>query len=380
LTADARRRRIALITNLCPHYRRPLYELLSDRFVLDCFFFAEPDAPPGSVTTVSYSDRITRVELSRISLLGQPLLPGLARRLTLARYDAIIMDLSGRLMVPYVYLVARARGIPFVLWTGVWHHPLTTFHRLSRGLTETVYRRSDAILVYGDHVRRALLAVHGVDDEKIFTAAQSVDGGRFGSMSKVAESRELLYVGRLEPEKGVSDLLAAFARVTDPSAQLAIAGSGSQDTDVSRSAAADPRLRVVGFVSQDDLPEHYARARALVVPSVTTREDREAWGLVVNEAMHVGLPVIATDAVGAAAHGLVEDGVTGLVVEEGDPEGLGAAMARVLADDQLASELGRRARERVSTYTFDAMADSFETAVEFGIRQHGGRITTGAGR
>ncbi len=349
MTSAGRKRRIALITNLCPHYRRPLYELLSDRFVLDCFFFAEPNPP------TDHSERITHVELSRISLLGQPLLPGLARRLTLARYDAIIMDLSGRLMVPYVYLVARARNIPFVLWTGVWHHPLTTFHRLTRPLTETVYRRSDAILVYGEHVRRALLAVRGVDDEKIFTAAQSVDGSRFTFTSDVAASRELLYVGRLEPEKGISDLLAAFTHVTDPTARLSIAGSGSQDVDVARSAASDPRLRVVGFVAQDDLPEQYGRSRALVVPSVTTREDREAWGLVVNEAMHVGLPVIATDAVGAAAHGLVEDGRTGLVVKEGDRVGMGAAMARMLVDDRLASELGRRAQERVSAYTFDAI-------------------------
>lgn len=340
------------------------------RFQLDCFFFAEMSSDADVLPPTLEPARLTQVELARIWLLGQPLLPGLARQLTRARYDAIIMDLSGRLMVPYVYLVARARGVPFILWTGVWHHPLTTFHRLTRRLTEAVYRRSDAILVYGDHVRRVLLRVRGVDDEKIFTAAQSVDGSRFTLASNVTESRDLLFVGRLEPEKGISELLSAFAHVTDPRARLSIAGTGALDVEVLRAAEMDPRLNMVGFVSQHDLPERYARSRALVVPSVTTREDREAWGLVVNEAMHAGLPVIATDAVGAAAHGLVEDGITGLVVKEQDPEKMGAAMSRLLSDGRLAAELGRRARERVSSYTFDAMADAFETAVEFGIRRH----------
>jgi glycosyltransferase involved in cell wall biosynthesis len=78
--------------------------------------------------------------------------------------------------------------------------------------------------------------------------------------------------------------------------------------------------------------------------------------------------VIATDAVGAAAAGLVENGVSGFVVPERDPRSLTEAMVRVLSDDGLTATLAAGAREHVSHYTYDAMADAFESAVEFGIQ------------
>ena len=367
--AEARRskRRVALVSNLCPHYRKPLYELLAQRFELECFFFAESEEYQNPLMSSFELGRFTRVDLDRISVFGEPLLPGLARRLVRSRYDAVIMDLSGRLMVPYVYGVARVRSLPFVLWTGVWHHPTTVVHRATRRIAESLYRRSDAILVYGDHVRRALQTA-GVANDRIFTAAQSVNGTVFEVDAEVSTSRELLYVGQLEPHKGIADLLSAFASVKDPDARLSLVGNGSLEPVVRRHASADPRVSLVGFVPQRALPDRYATARALVLPSVTTDKYRECWGLVVNEAMHAGLPVLATDAVGAAAHGLVQDGVTGRVVAEQNPHALGAAMTQLLADDQLVSELGRQARDRVSRYTYDGMADAFEAAVEHAIR------------
>ena len=365
----SRKRRVALVTNLSPHYRRLFFEVLAYRFDLECYVFAATEPYWNPLLPAHVAGDFRQIQLRRVTVLGEPVLPGLARRLTPGRYDAVIMSLTGRLMIPYVYALARARRLPFVLWTGLWDHPTTPFHRLSRRVAEALYRRSDAIIVYGDHVRRALVAVPGVEDDKIFTAGQAVDGSKFTVRSDPGRTRELLFVGRFEAQKGIDDLFAAFALVEDASARLSLIGNGSLEPQVRQRAALDPRLEIIGHVPQDELPARLARARALVLPSVTTEDFREPWGLVVNEAMHAGLPVIATDAVGAAAHGLVEDGVTGLVVPERDPETLGAAMARVLADDVFAGELGRKARERVSSYTFEAMADAFEAAVEYGIRR-----------
>ena len=167
--------RVALVNNICPHYRRPLFELLARRFELECFFFASTEPYWNPLLPTFDTGDFVEVDLPRRSVLGEPVMPALARRLTRSRYDAVVMGLAGRLMLPYVFATARVRRLPFVLWTGTWHHPRTTFHRATRGLTEGVYRHSDAIVVYGDHVRRALHAVRGVDDAKIFT--QIVNGG-----------------------------------------------------------------------------------------------------------------------------------------------------------------------------------------------------------
>jgi glycosyltransferase involved in cell wall biosynthesis len=363
-------RRVALVSNLCPHYRKPLYETLATRFELDCFFFAESEPYWNPRLPARAEGRFHQVDMRRVHLFGEPILPGMARRVTRAQYDALVVGLAGRLMVPYMFALARGRGIPFVLWTGTWQHPRTPFHRVTQRWVNRLYRKADAIVVYGDHVRRALTAVDGVDDAKIFTAAQAVDGDAFAAAPDPARSRDFLFVGRFEEEKGVRDLVRAFGQVPDPGLTLSFVGSGSLEGELTSAAARDPRISIVGHVPHDRLAPHLARARCLVLPSVTTPTFAEPWGLVVNEAMHAGIPVITTSAVGAAAHGLVQPMATGIVVPERDSVALAAAIATLAADDDQVSSYGRAGRERVSGYTFDAMADAFESAVEWAISNH----------
>jgi glycosyltransferase involved in cell wall biosynthesis len=101
----------------------------------------------------------------------------------------------------------------------------------------------------------------------------------------------------------------------------------------------------------------------LVVPSIPTRTFREPWGLVVNEAMNQGLAVIASDAVGAAAGGLVRDGANGLIVAAGDERALTAAMAKLARDPQLRTQLGSAARSDVLAFSHDAWAEGFSRAL-----------------
>src|ERR1035438_572291 len=98
----------------------------------------------------------------------------------------------------------------------------------------------------------------------------------------------------------------------------------------------------------------YADADILVVPSIRTRTFREPWGLVVNEAMNRGLAVIASDAVGAVAGGLVRDGRNGLVVRVSDSDALAGAMVRLAGDDELRARLGAAGAQDVSAS--DALA------------------------
>jgi glycosyltransferase involved in cell wall biosynthesis len=122
---------------------------------------------------------------------------------------------------------------------------------------------------------------------------------------------------------------------------------------------------VVGFdaVPARALRDFYAAADVLVVPSIPTRTFREPWGLVVNEAMNRRLAVIASDAVGAAAGGLVRDGRNGIVVPAGDPTALAVALRRLAADAELRGRMGARGAEDVAGYTFAAWADGFSGAL-----------------
>jgi glycosyltransferase involved in cell wall biosynthesis len=107
----------------------------------------------------------------------------------------------------------------------------------------------------------------------------------------------------------------------------------------------------------------YAGSDVVVVPSIPTRDFREPWGLVVNEAFNQSIPVIATTAVGAAAGGLVRHEDTGLVVPAGDVAALAAALRRLHDDGELRARLGANARQAVGAYTHDAWAAGMSNAL-----------------
>ena len=99
------------------------------------------------------------------------------------------------------------------------------------------------------------------------------------------------------------------------------------------------------------------------MPSVATATFREPWGLVANEAMHQGLPIIATDAVGAAAGGLVRHERSGLVVPSAAVEAMSAALRRLHQEPATRRRLGTQARRDAAPFTFRAWADGMTEAI-----------------
>jgi glycosyltransferase involved in cell wall biosynthesis len=107
----------------------------------------------------------------------------------------------------------------------------------------------------------------------------------------------------------------------------------------------------------------YAVADVLVMTSIATRGFLEPWGLVANEAMNQRAAIIASDATGAAAGGLVRHERTGLVVPAGDPAALAGALRRLHDDAPLRRRLAAEAAIEVTTYTHAAWASGFSAAL-----------------
>ncbi len=358
--------RLAFVDYFPTHYRRRLYEEIARRTDADFFFFAdERERYWNRKIPLAEAGDYRRVDLRRYRVGDQAVMPGVAARLLSGRYSAVVKSLNGKLMLPLTYGAAAARSVPFVLWTGMWYHPRTLDHRLSLPLTEALYRRAGAIVTYGEHVRRFVLETPGVAPEKVFVAGQAVDEGPYTAVVRAEpEVPEIVYVGQFEERKGLWYLLDAFDRLDGVPARLRLIGNGSQEGRLRERTRGRDDVEIVGYVAQEDLPGELARARSLVLPSITTKLDREPWGLVVNEAMHAGVPVVATDAVGAAAGRLVRDHRNGFVVPEQDAEGLARAMRRLVTDAELASAMGAAAREDAADFNYGRMADAFCAAAE----------------
>ena len=259
-----------------------------------------------------------------------------ARIAASGRYRAVIAGISGRIALPAAYVGARAGRVPFVLWATIWAHPRTPAHALSYLPLRHIYRHADAIATYGPHVSAYVRTKHPIGP--VFEAPQAVDGAFWGAEATPDRRADfqLLFAGRPAPEKGFAVL--------------------EQAADVGELVVAQDR-------TPEQLRNLYAGSDVLVVPSLPTRDFLEPWGLVVNEAFHQGVPVIATDAVGAAAGGLVRHEHTGLIVPAGDVHALRAAIHRLHDDAELRHRLGENARDAVAEYTFDAWAQGMSRAL-----------------
>lgn len=369
--------RVAFITNICPHYRVKTFETLARYFDLDFYFFSAGDEWYWQRQHGVKAGSFQHEYLPGITIGGTRITPSLPGKLLSKDYDVYVKCINGRFALPATLLVARLRGKPFVLWTGVWMRLHSPAHRLMFPLTRYVYRHADAIVVYGDHVKRYLIS-EGVPAERVFSAHHAVDNAAYDIAVPEADRRALLdrlragdrkivlYLGRIEAGKGLDYLIDAFAEVANDDALLVLAGDGSERPRLERHArdrGIAERVRFVGYVASDQTMAYYAIAWVYVLPSITMPLIKETWGLAVNEAMNQGTPVIATDAVGAAAGGLVVDGENGLVVPERDAPAIARALDRVLREPGLRDRLGTSARRIVATWDNERMVRGFRDAI-----------------
>jgi glycosyltransferase involved in cell wall biosynthesis len=274
------------------------------------------------------------------------------------RYRAVVCGTAGRTALPAAWLGARRAGVPFLLWSALWAQLRTPAHVAARPLMAAIYRDADAVVAYGPHVA-AFARRRGA--RRVTVAPQAVDNAFWSAAAQRPERPApftCLFVGRDVREKGVPELVAAWRTADlDPArAALVLAGEGHEPD-------ARAGIRAPGPLGPAELRNFYAGADVLAVPSIPSRRFVEPWGLVVNEAMNQRCAVIATDAVGSAAGGLVRHGRTGLVVAPGDPHALALAIRRLHDEPELRARLGAEGARAVGAYTYAAWADGFSAAL-----------------
>ena len=229
-------------------------------------------------------------------------------------------------------------------------------------------------IVAATHAEEAQLEfLYGVPEEKIVIIPPGVDTSRFYPIpdDEAKEAIEysgcprlLLFVGRIEPLKGIDTLIRALAMVRESGAlekqcySLAIIG-GDPDAPAEQMTTEMARLRALcvelhledlvlflGKRAQETLPYYYSAADILIMPS-----HYESFGMVALEAMSCGTPVIASQVGGLAF--LVQDGITGFVVPGGDPAALARTLTQLIQQPELRARLGQQASEYASWYSWD---------------------------
>lgn len=259
---------------------------------------------------------------------------------------------AGRPLVATNHLMPEnlAAYSPFPRWLQPAYHSLA-WKDLGR-----VFRRADVVTAPTPRAVELLVARAGLTDA--FPVSCGIDAQRYQAVpTDPGPVPTVLFVGRLDAEKRVDELIRAFAALpADLPAQLEIVGDGSRRADWSALATSlgrGDRIRFRGFVSEDDLLAAYARAAVFCMPGIA-----ELQSIATLEAMAAGTPVVAADAM-ALPH-LVRPGRNGWLYRPGDVAELGSRLEALLRDPVLRRRMGAASRELVAAHAFETTLDTFE--------------------
>lgn len=234
------------------------------------------------------------------------------------------------------------------------------------------YRYVDAFCYIGEEARMHLVR-RGISSKRMFFSPYAVDAGLFEQQKqeftrdavrselKIRDGQlVIVFSGKLIPRKAPMLLMQAIAKLPDASrVTVLMVGEGPlrAELDAAGRAILGDRLLVTGFVNQSQIGKYYSAADVFVLPS-----EFETWGLVVNEAMNFGLPVVVSSQVGCRRD-LVIEGETGLSFEVGNAASLSRCLARFLSDPSLGPHMGRKAAAHIGQYSVDRSVSGIVEAV-----------------
>ena len=281
------------------------------------------------------------------------------------QYDALIVHGYAYATHLFALLAARLLGIPVFL-RGETHLELrrsASWERIRPTLMRIFLKQYQRFLAIGTK-NKAYYLFHGIPPQHIFLVPYTVDNTFFAQQTERAADTAwiyqqwhiptgktvILFVSKLIDRKRPLDLIKAYQ--TMPSRAevvLLIVGSGPLE-DGLKTYVAEQQLEEVyfcGFQNQTAIPYFFRTADIFVLPS-----ENEPWGLIINEAMNAGLPIIAAEEIGATAD-LIESGRNGFTYPAGDVPQLAHHLQQLVDNPLLRQQMGVQSQQIISAWDYD---------------------------
>lgn len=350
-------RTVLLVHNFPTPYRMPLFERLGNIWDLTVWFCS-----PGEIGR-KWSNSSTHIDGVNTRVLPSVRLGPLIVNYTVAfeaaraQVDLVVIsdDLANVFASLCMTIVFKLRSIPVVLWTervlGSVTFPgqSSIRHLAYKWARKFLVCSADAIVCMSGEASVNEIKALTPRFPRIFKGTQVMPINLLPPRQPRPDGAAgyLLFLGYFRPEKDIPALVSAFRSVATPDSVLVIAGDGPLRGELERLVKDIPNIVIRGYVTGDEKARLIMSAGALILPSMW-----ESWGLVVNEGLHFGTPIIACEGIGAAE--LVKDGVNGLIFQW-DAEGMGlrAVLRRFLSDASLRGRLVAGARETSSEVISD---------------------------
>jgi len=285
------------------------------------------------------------------------------------RYTVAHLAGWGHWVVRLAITCCKVRGVPFSVESDTQlNRDLRGWRERAKSMMYPILLNWPAVVIPGGTRQAKLFRHYGVSEEKISVSHMTTDIRKLRAMGSkpreefrselgIAESDVVVcYVGRLESYKGVAVLLEGFEKAfaKNPNLLLAVIGDGSmlQDAAGLRGRLPEGRVHIAGRQSIESVVQWMRSSDMLVLPSL-----HEQWGMVVNEAMTCGLPVVVSDACGC-----VDD----LVRDEfpsGDTDAFAEAMVSLAGDAEKRAQMGREAQRVIEPWVIERQAETIRSAL-----------------
>ncbi|MBU3548023.1 glycosyltransferase family 4 protein [Polynucleobacter sp. P1-05-14] len=311
--------------------------------------------------------------------------PQIWREIRRGKFDALwLHGFTSYLAFLIAFLAAKSCKIPVYIRSDN-HLGLdrSKIRRLFRSfIFKLLYKYVDGFLSIGELNRKFYLDF-GVPEEKIFFVPYAVDNERFISSSQISEASKIslrreyaissnkpviLYASKLTQRKHPDKLIVSLATLKEKGieASLLIVGSGEMESDIINLAKKVGLTDVsfAGFINQNDLPKFYSVSDIFVLPA-----ENEPWGLIVNEVMCAGLPIIISNEVGCVPD-LVKNGVNGLHINPCDINSLTNALEILILDFGLRKRMGAASLEIIKNWNFSECEKGLIKALDYNIKSN----------
>lgn len=374
-----KRKKVLIIHNVISPHVTPLFQILAKKVDLTVFYCAKNEAnrmwnekPKGYQFKVLPN---LSVKIRGRDLFTYFINPTIIKEISKLKPEIVITAGWDIFAYQIAFFYCKLKGIKYILWSGSTKYEKSWRREVSKPLVKIIVKGSDACIAYGTRAKEYLESL-GAESKKISISLNTTDINRYrilaGKYRKSKSSLKkkmnlgdkylIMYYGQLIHRKGVDILIDAYERVKKQYkvAALLIIGSGPLETTYKR--IVDRRkLKDVVFIKDPgdiEICRYYAISDLFVLPS---RE--EVWGLVINEAMACGLPIITTNRVGASAD-LVLDGRNGSIVGVGRSKDLSRAMINLIKNDELLNRYSVYSRNFIKNFTPKSASVSFINTID----------------
>lgn len=380
--------KVMILHNIISPYRLPLFEELSKKYDLTVYFCKENDKERKWSTKLDgYSFKYKILPYKDIGPFV--INPTLKKELKENAYDIYILveNPENAFSILKIIKLANKNKKKMVLWNERIDNEIYTLKNLKESINifkklfysfskliykryrKLIYKRSDGFISFSK-ISTEFLISNKIDKSKIFETKQIMPKSLLlkptwrEKPKEFKDKKIIFYLGYLNERKGVDYLIKAFNNLNRKDTLLLIAGSGDQENKLKELAKDSPNIKFLGYIGGVKRANYYSIANFFVFPSLY-----DVWGLVVNESLYYGLPVISTNKAGAI--GLIGEGKTGFIVSDKNVDALEDAMRKLLDNPQLLKKMKENVKKIPKSRIVDINTSikTFEKAINYSLNQ-----------